>query len=439
MFEDQRTGGVGLGMEGVEAHDAAVEVEPRAEVAGGGDFVALVGHHHAAEVVLAGDGDGGEDLLAAGVVGFLAVEDHEFFGRGRAAHLGLEGAAGAFDGEGVHLGVEAAEGGLAGGGVAAGEAVGADAQGAALALGEALGEGGEVFLPARGAGQMGAGDDGQERPEGIGAEAGAVVGHGAEVGAEGLEFGRGLGGVRRGFGGDGGEGGAEVFGLETAAGVFAKFAHEEAFGLVVPDVEVAGVPAGAVGLAQFGPAAGGVKRAGVTLGVDEGFDEENRVLVAGLPVGAEAGQDEAEGFGGEVGDGFMGEKEAAGVVDDEGEAATALFLGPANPVVAVAQAPGGGAEDEDAEPVAGGVGEGVVEAFADGVEGAEIVVLLEEFVTAGQFVGGEEAGLEAVEDELLSRGEQAGGRAHPRRVKSRGREVQSRVLTHVNPACCRRQ
>ena len=94
--------------------------------------------------------------------------------------------------------------------------------------------------------------------------------------------------------------------MEAAAGVFTEFAAEEAFGLIVADVEVAGVAAGAVGLAQFGPAAGGVESAGVALGIDEGFDEEDGVVVAGLPVGAEAGQDEAEGFGGEVGNGFMG-------------------------------------------------------------------------------------------------------------------------------------
>lgn len=33
------------------------------------------------------------------------------------------------------------------------------------------------------------------------------------------------------------------------------------------------------------------------------------------------------------------------VFDDEGEEATALFIGPAKPAVAVAQAAGGGAED----------------------------------------------------------------------------------------------
>jgi hypothetical protein len=49
---------------GVEAYDAVVEVEPRPEVVGGGDFVAFVGYHDAAQVVLARDSNGGEDLLA---------------------------------------------------------------------------------------------------------------------------------------------------------------------------------------------------------------------------------------------------------------------------------------------------------------------------------------------------------------------------------------
>ena len=69
--------------------------------------------------------------------------------------MGLEGEEGALDHEGVHLGVEAAEGGLAGGGIVSGGVVGADALGAALALGEALGKGGEVFLAAGSAGRRG--------------------------------------------------------------------------------------------------------------------------------------------------------------------------------------------------------------------------------------------------------------------------------------------
>ena len=64
MGEAQRAGDVGLGVEGVEAYDAVVEVEPHAEVSGGGEFVEFVGYHDAAQVMRAGDSNGGEDLLA---------------------------------------------------------------------------------------------------------------------------------------------------------------------------------------------------------------------------------------------------------------------------------------------------------------------------------------------------------------------------------------
>ena len=47
-----------------------------------------------------------------------------------------------------------------------------------------------------------------------------------------------------------------MFGLETAAGVFAQRAAEQAFGLVLFNVVIAPTAAPAVGLAQFAPAVG---------------------------------------------------------------------------------------------------------------------------------------------------------------------------------------
>ena len=52
----------------------------------------------------------------------------------------------------------------------------------------------------------------------------------------------------------------EMFDLETAAGVFAQLAAEEAFGLVVFNVVIAPMAAPAVGLAKFAPAAGRINR-----------------------------------------------------------------------------------------------------------------------------------------------------------------------------------
>lgn len=415
VFQHQGAGGLGLRVEGVETDDAALHVQPCKEFARGGDFVALVRDHDAAEVMLAGHGDGGEHALAPGVVGFFAVEHDEFGGRRRTARLALKGQGGRFDGPRIDPGVEAAEGGLAGCGVFACGGVGTDAQAAALALAQATGEGGEVLLPARGVGQVRGGDDGQQRPQRISPNPGAIVRHGLEVLAEGLQLGGGLGGPGWGLGGHGRQRGPQLFGLQTAARVFAKLPAEEALGLVVPHVEVTGVPAGAIGLAQLGPAAGGVKGAGEMGGIDEGLDHEDRMAVAGQPVGRESGQHQPQGFGGEVGEGFIGQQEIAGVIDDQRQPPAALFLGPAEPLVAGAQAACGGTEDQHAEPVAVGIGEGIVEALADGFETAQIVMLIQQRGAAGQFVGLQQTDLDAIEQVLLCGRGEAGAWAHIRR------------------------
>ena len=77
---------------------------------------------------------------------------------------------------------------------------------------------------------MSAGDDGQERPERIATDADPIIGHGLEVVAQGFQCGRRLGGAGGGFGGDVGQRGKEVFGLQTAAGVLDQFAAEQTLG-----------------------------------------------------------------------------------------------------------------------------------------------------------------------------------------------------------------
>jgi hypothetical protein len=84
-------------MESIEADEAPVELEPLEEGTRHGDFVGLRIDHGAAEIMLAGDGDGAEHVVAAGVARLLAIEHDEFFGRRRAAHLGLELEHDAFD------------------------------------------------------------------------------------------------------------------------------------------------------------------------------------------------------------------------------------------------------------------------------------------------------------------------------------------------------
>jgi hypothetical protein len=107
--------------------------------------------------------------------------------------------------------------------------------------------------------------------------------------AEGFDFRRDLGGTWRRFGFDGDQRGAEVFSLQTASGVFDQFAAEQPLGLIVTDVEVAGVASGAVSLAQFGPTTGRVEGADKVFGIDEGFHQQDGMTVTVLPVVTKAG------------------------------------------------------------------------------------------------------------------------------------------------------
>src|SRR5919108_743596 len=59
-FEHQLARGLVLSVQGVEADFASVQVELFEELAGDGDFVGLGVHQCAAQVMLAGHGDGGE-------------------------------------------------------------------------------------------------------------------------------------------------------------------------------------------------------------------------------------------------------------------------------------------------------------------------------------------------------------------------------------------
>ena len=148
--------------------------------------------------------------------------------------------------------------GLTGDGKAA-VRVGTNPQGAALGLGEAAGELGQVFLAPRGIAEQGQEHQRHQRADRIGFDSAPIVGQRLELFGEGLEI---LAlGIAAGAGlfFHGGQRGLEVFGLETAAGLGNQFADEQALGLIVLDVGVALAAAPAVGLAQFPPAIGRIR------------------------------------------------------------------------------------------------------------------------------------------------------------------------------------
>ena len=150
----------------------------------------------------------------------------------------------------------------------------------------------------------------------------------------------------------------EMFGLETAAGVFEQRAAEQAFGLVVFNVVIAPTAAPAVGLAQFAPSAGRINRPAELGDIDEGFDHQHRMAVMGLPIGGKPIQ---------------------------AQATVTLNRAPSDPLVAMLKMLGWSAEDQQGKPLTLGIGGHVVEAFAYRFEPSQIVMLIEQLFETLQF------------------------------------------------------
>src|SRR5271165_2517359 len=89
VFQDGVAGGLVLGMEGVQADFAAVQVQFVKQLPGDGDFVGLGVHDGAAQVVLAGHGDSGEHGMAAALARLFAVQNDQILNRSRPANLFL--------------------------------------------------------------------------------------------------------------------------------------------------------------------------------------------------------------------------------------------------------------------------------------------------------------------------------------------------------------
>lgn len=175
VFKHQSTGGLVLGVEGVEADHAPIQIELFKKGAGYRDFVGLLGGHQcAAQIELALGGDGGEHGIAAAVFGFFAVDVDEFSGVGFAADLALDLQKGLLEFFRVDAGHQAAEGRLLGGRIAA-VALASDAQGPALGIAESGGKLLQILLSARCPTKMSHQDDGQQAPVRIDADACAVI------------------------------------------------------------------------------------------------------------------------------------------------------------------------------------------------------------------------------------------------------------------------
>ena len=90
VLQDQLPGGLILGVECVQGYGAPRQIQLAEELTRHRDFIGLGIHQRAAQVELAGHGDGREDGIAGAVAGFLAVDRDQFIGRGVPAHLSLD-------------------------------------------------------------------------------------------------------------------------------------------------------------------------------------------------------------------------------------------------------------------------------------------------------------------------------------------------------------
>jgi len=147
-----------------------------------------------------------------------------------------------------------------------------------------------------------------------------------------------------------------MFGLQTAAGIFAQLTAEETFGLVVFDVIIASPAAPAVGLAKFRPAAGRVRRAAKLCRIDKGFDHQHRMAVASLPIGRKTLQGQTQYLASQVGHRALRQDKEAAVVGNQTEATVALCRAPSDPFVPMLEVLGRSAEDQQRQPLTACIG-----------------------------------------------------------------------------------
>ncbi len=104
----------------------------------------------------------------------------------------------------------------------------------------------------------------------------------------------------------------------------------------------------------------------------------------GLPVSAEPIQGRAKNPGAQIGCRTARQHQEAAIVGDEAQSATPLLVGPLDPLIASAQMAGGGTKHQNRQPPACGIRGHAVEAFAHRFEAAQVVMLVQEAVQAGQ-------------------------------------------------------
>ena len=216
-LQDDRAGGFILRVQGIQTDETVLQVQRGDQfLLGHWNLVGLFIHQSAAQVVLAGHGDRGENGGAAAMVGLFAIHDDEVLAGCGSSQQALDAQQLLVELGRVDALQEAAEGGLGRRRVSA-LGITSDAQGTSLALVEAAGEFLQVGLAARGFTQQGQEDERRQAEQGIGFHPLAIFGQAFEVIDYGPNFLHPFGAAGRDLGFDDRQVRLEMLGLETAA------------------------------------------------------------------------------------------------------------------------------------------------------------------------------------------------------------------------------
>jgi len=169
----------------------------------------------------------------------------------------------------------------------------------------------------------------------------------------------------------------------------------------VSEVEVIGVALPTRGASQMAPAADLVGRTLIELGIDEALNQSDGMFPPLLPVGGEPLEHELHEAADEVGVMALRQNEQSRVVGNEGAAAAALLVGPADERIAVPKMKGSRAPRRQSQPMAA-VDHRVTQVLAHECGVVQIMVFDDESITPSHVVRiAQKHHLDVIQDVLL--------------------------------------
>ena len=154
--------------------------------------------------------------------------------------------------------------------------------------------------------------------------------------------------------------------------------------------------------------------------------------IARLPVRAQTREHPRQSLGSKIGHALVRQKEEARIADHQRQTPPALLITPTDPLVARAQPPRRRAENQHPQPVPVDIAHHVMQPFPHRPQIAQIVMLLEQPMAAGQLIALKQADGNGIQKQLLVTGGSCRRSAHLQTMKSSGTVVQPRSLRSEN-------